>query len=94
MKEQGPIYSTAVREIPEEDRPRERLERVGPDALRDAELLAILVRSGTRTKGAVALAEELLRQFDGLPWYRRVLAQARVLFVAFTMRSAPSTRSR
>ena len=54
MKEQGPIYSTAVREIPEEDRPRERLERVGPDALRDAELLAILFRSGTRTKGAVA----------------------------------------
>ncbi len=65
MKEQGPIYSTAVREMPEEDRPRERLERVGPEALRDAELLAILFRSGTRSKGAVALAEELLRHFNG-----------------------------
>jgi sigma-B regulation protein RsbU (phosphoserine phosphatase) len=34
-----------------------------------------------------------LRQFDGLPWYRRLLAQARVLFVAFTMRLSPARRA-
>jgi serine phosphatase RsbU (regulator of sigma subunit) len=34
-----------------------------------------------------------LRQFDGLPWYRRILAQARVLFVAFTMRLSPARRA-
>lgn len=31
----------------EEDRPRERLERLGPEALSNAELLAILIGSGT-----------------------------------------------
>ena len=34
-----------------------------------------------------------LRQFDGLPWYRRIPVQARVLFVAFTMRLSPARRA-
>lgn len=72
MKKPAPFYSTAVREIPEEERPRERLARVGPEALRDAELLAILFRTGTRAKGAVALAEEVLKHFGSL----RALARA------------------
>ena len=50
-----PIYSSAVREMPQEDRPRERLARLGPEALRDAELLAVLFRTGTRKQGAVAV---------------------------------------
>jgi hypothetical protein len=33
------------------------------------------------------------RQFDALPWYRRLPAQARVLFVAFTMRLSPARRA-
>src|SRR5262245_54978389 len=33
------------------------------------------------------------RQFDSLAWYRRVLAQARVLFIAFTMRLSPARRA-
>ena len=56
-----PAYSSAVREMPEEDRPRERLARLGPEALRDAELLAVLFRTGTREMGAVALAEQVVR---------------------------------
>jgi len=66
MKPPKPYITTAVREMPEEERPRERLEHTGAESLRDAELLAILFRTGTRTMGAVALAEELLRHFDGL----------------------------
>lgn len=61
-----PEYPTAVREIHEEDRPRERLARVGPDALRDSELLAILFRTGTRSQGAVALAEHIINQFGNI----------------------------
>lgn len=61
-----PEYSTAVREMPEEDRPRERLARLGPVVLRDAELLAILLRTGTRSMGAVALAESVLAHFGSL----------------------------
>lgn len=52
--------------MPETDRPRERLEKVGPEALRDAELVAVLFRTGTRTMGAVALAEQLLSEFGDL----------------------------
>jgi DNA repair protein RadC len=67
-------YPSAVREMPEEDRPRERLVRLGPEALRDAELLAVLFRTGTREMGAVALAERLLRHFGDL----RSLARASI----------------
>ena len=41
MAHQEPPYSSSVREMPEEERPRERLARLGPEALRDAELIAV-----------------------------------------------------
>ncbi len=63
---EGPRLSSKVREMPPEDRPRERLARVGPEALRDAELIAVLFRTGTREAGAVALADAVLRHFGGL----------------------------
>ena len=44
----------------EEDRPRERLERLGPQALSDAELLAILVGSGSTKEDAVSLMKRIL----------------------------------
>lgn len=61
-----PLLSTVVREMLVQERPRERLEQVGAAALRDAELLAVLFRTGTREEGAVALAERLLRHFGDL----------------------------
>jgi DNA repair protein RadC len=53
-----------VREMAEDDRPRERLEQCGAEALKDAELMAVLFRTGTRETNAVALAELLLVHFD------------------------------
>lgn len=61
-----------MREMPEQERPRERLMRLGAEALRDAELIAILLRTGTRDRGALAMAEELLAHFGSL----RIIAQA------------------
>lgn len=61
-----PRFPTAVRDMAAEDRPRERLARLGPEALRDAELLGVLFRTGTRELGAVALAERLIRHFHDL----------------------------
>ena len=46
-------------------RPRERLLAHGPEALSDAELLAIYLRVGVRGKSAVDLARDLLHRFDG-----------------------------
>ncbi len=49
-----------MNEIPKEQRPYERCEALGPSALSDAELLAVLLRSGTKEKSALRLAEEVL----------------------------------
>lgn len=49
------------------DRPRERLDRFGPTSLTDAELVALVIRSGTQGDSALAVASELLAQFGGLP---------------------------
>jgi len=55
-----------VRELPESDRPRERLERLGPQALTTAELLAILLNTGTATEDVLSLASRLLGDHAGL----------------------------
>ncbi|HVR72071.1 MAG TPA: DNA repair protein RadC [Vicinamibacteria bacterium] len=49
-----------VRDLPVEDRPRERLARLGPTALSNRELLALLVGTGSRRASALDLAEGLL----------------------------------
>mgnify|MGYP000730540441 FL=1 len=55
----------AITDWPEGERPRERLLALGPEALSDAELLAIYLRVGVRGKSAVDLARELIQRFDG-----------------------------
>lgn len=56
----------AITDWPMSERPRERLLEHGAEALSDAELLAIFLRTGTRGKSAIDLARELLDGFDGL----------------------------
>ncbi len=51
---------------PVDERPRERLLQHGPEALSDAELLAIVLRTGVSGKTAVDLARTLLARFGGL----------------------------
>lgn len=48
------------------DRPRERLFSLGSSALSDAELVAVLLRSGVRGKSAVDLAHDLLARYGGV----------------------------
>lgn len=56
----------AITDWPEGERPREKLLARGAGVLSDAELLAIFLRTGVKGKSAVALAQELLKKFDGL----------------------------
>ena len=51
-----------INEWAAEDRPREKLERLGPQALSDAELLAILVGSGSPQEDAVSLMKRILNE--------------------------------
>jgi len=55
-----------IKDLPKEERPRERLLRHGAESLANKELLAILLRTGTREKSALYLAERLLVQFGSL----------------------------
>lgn len=55
----------AITDWPADERPRERLLRCGPNALSDAELLAIYLRVGVRGKSAVDLARDILQRFQG-----------------------------
>ncbi len=55
-----------IKDWPADERPREKLLTRGPQALSDAELLAIFLRTGTRGKTAVDLARELLHDFGSL----------------------------
>lgn len=50
----------------EDDRPREKLMLKGKDSLSDAELLAILIGSGSRNESAVALSQRILANVGGL----------------------------
>jgi len=55
-----------IKELPVHERPRERLERLGPEALSDAELLAIILRTGKQGVSAVGLANRILLKFRDL----------------------------
>lgn len=55
-----------ITDWPAQERPREKLRLRGPQALSDAELLAILLRTGIRGKTAVDLARELLSEYGSL----------------------------
>ena len=59
-------YRLSVREWPESERPREKLAQYGASALSTAELLAIILRTGTAREDVVALAQRLLVQKGGL----------------------------
>lgn len=60
----GEVRGSFLRETPVHERPRERLASVGAEHLKESELLAILLRTGTKGVPVTGLAEGLLRAFD------------------------------
>jgi DNA repair protein RadC len=69
----------AIPDWPRDERPREKLLDKGVAALSDAELLAILLRTGTRGQSAVDLARQMLGRFTSL---RRLITADRQTFCA------------
>jgi DNA repair protein RadC len=61
-----------IADIPSGDRPRERIQRLGPGALTDGELLAVLIRTGHPGRNAVQLAQMMLSQSGGLGGVQRL----------------------
>ena len=50
-----------MKELPISERPYEKLELYGPEVLSNAELLAIIIKSGTREENSVSIAQRILR---------------------------------
>ncbi len=59
-------FKSRITDWPIEERPREKLMRLGAEAVTNAELIAILLGQGTPQLNAVALAQKLLRAFGSL----------------------------
>lgn len=53
----------AIKDMPRVERPREKMMRYGPDKLSEEELLAIILRTGTRQRGVLELAGDVLKKF-------------------------------
>ena len=60
------LLTSGLKSLPSDARPREKLLARGPGALSDAELLALLLRTGIPGKHVVQLAQELLDRFGGV----------------------------
>ena len=61
-----PVSYVTVKEMPASERPRERLARVGPQALSTAELLAIILRTGMGGENVLTMARRILATYHGL----------------------------
>jgi DNA repair protein RadC len=55
-----------IKDLPDSERPRERLVAQGADALKNSELIAILLRTGLKGTSAIQVAEQMLQKFGTL----------------------------
>ncbi|MGE7601042.1 RadC family protein [Peribacillus sp. NPDC097675] len=63
-----------IRDYPKEERPRERFLQDGPESLSNQELLALLLRTGSKEESVLQLSNRLIKAFEGL----RLLKEASV----------------
>ena len=61
-----PQYTTMIRDLPQDERPRERLQRYGPGSLSNAELIAILLRVGSAGESVLNLSARVLSTYGGI----------------------------
>ncbi len=64
-------YRPMIRDLPQSERPRERLRDFGAPALSTTELVAIILRNGSAGESVMALATRLLSRYEGLPGLAR-----------------------
>ncbi len=59
-------FSFTVRDLPKPERPRERLQKLGPEALSSQELLALIIGRGIPKKSVMMIAQELISRFGNV----------------------------
>ncbi|OGX53186.1 MAG: hypothetical protein A2321_00275 [Omnitrophica WOR_2 bacterium RIFOXYB2_FULL_45_11] len=81
------VKSTGIRSWPEDDRPREKLLKKGAHVLSNSELLAILLRTGTKGTSAIDLARKVLKKVSLLfPIFKMPIKKLRVRHCIVTCR--------
>jgi len=65
-RQEAAAYQPLIRELPAQERPRERLKKYGSASLSNAELLAIILRTGAASESVLNLSAKLLARFGGL----------------------------
>ena len=70
-EETSPRPTYRITDLADDDRPRERLAKLGPQALSSAELIAILLRVGVPGENAVQVGQRLLTHFSGIAGLHR-----------------------
>ncbi len=63
MGELDKSYKLRVRDLPEEEKPREKLRKYGPASLKNYELMAVILGKGTRKEGILELSERIMSQY-------------------------------
>ncbi len=56
-------YNLKIRDLPDNDKPREKLLTTGPTSLSTAELLAVILNSGTKKEGVLQMSERILKEY-------------------------------
>ncbi len=69
------VYSPTIKDLPPGERPRERLLAAGAENLSNAELLAIILRTGTQKEMVTEMAGKLLAKYGGLWGLHRATAE-------------------
>lgn len=73
----------SIKELPKEERPYEKFLKYGPKALSDTEILAVLLKSGTKDKTSIELARDILLCSDGsyslLSLYKKSFAELKAI---------------
>jgi len=65
MSKPNQSYNLRIRDLPEEDKPREKLREQGPTALKNYELMAVILGRGTKREGVLELSQRIMAQYGG-----------------------------
>ncbi len=65
MSKNNQSYNLRIRDLPAEDKPREKLRKQGPAALRNYELMAVILGRGTKREGILELSQRIMAQYGG-----------------------------
>jgi DNA repair protein RadC len=63
MGKSNKSYKLRIRDLPEEEKPREKLRKYGPTSLRNDELMAVILGKGTRREGILELSKRIMSQY-------------------------------